>query len=99
MSLKESIKKTSTSTTTSIREEKNKRPPKGSIIIEQTIRTETEEIENGWLIVKSWDGRYKTKDSEDDYGSWFNYSKKWFSKDDPLTVTLNDKALSDAFED
>lgn len=92
-------KKTSTSTTTSIKEEKNIRPPKGATITEQTVRTETEEIENGWLIVKSWDGRYKLKDSEDNYGTWFNYSKKWFSKEDPLTITLNDKSLAEAFED
>jgi hypothetical protein len=98
MSLQNKLKKTTT-TTTSIKEEKEKKPPKGATIIEQTVRMETEKIENGWLIVKSWDGRYKTKDSNDSYGNWFNYSKKWYSKEDPLTVTLNDKSLADAFDD
>lgn len=98
MSLKDTLKK-KTTTTTSIREEKENKPPEGAKIIEQTVRTETEQIENGWLIIKSWDGRYKNKDDEDKYGNWFNYSKKWFSKEDPLTITLNDQSLADAFEE
>lgn len=93
------VKKTATSTSTVTTETKNKQPPKGAKIIEQTIRTETEEIENGFLITKSYSGRYKEKDSSDDYGKWFDYNKKWFSKTDPLTITVNDASLADAFEE
>lgn len=93
----ESLRKTSTTVTTV--EQKNKKPPKGAIIIEKTVRTETEQIENGWLVVKYYDGRYKIKDSEDSYGTWFNYSQKWYSKEDPLEINLKDKSLADAFDD
>lgn len=92
-------KKVTTSSSTTIREEKDRRPPEGAKIIEQTIRTETEEIENGWLITKSYDGRYQLKDSKDDYGNYFNYSKKWYSKEDPLEITVKDKSLADAFDE
>lgn len=87
---------------TSVVEEKKKenRPPKGATIIEESTRTRTEEIENGWLVTKTCSGRYKTKDSKDgDYGSYFDYDTKWFSKEDPLTITLNDKSLAEAFEE
>ena len=93
------IKKTATTTSTVSTEIKNKVPPKGAEIIEQNVRTETEEIENGFLVTKTYDGRYIAKGSEDKYGTWFNYNKKWFSKEDPLTITINDAALADAFDD
>lgn len=89
--------KTKTSTTTSFsKEEKKKEVPKGAEIISKTVRTETEEIENGWLISKNYDITYKEKTSE--YNGYAYFSKKWYSKTDPLTIKLNDKALADAFE-
>ena len=91
--------KTSTSVRTTTETKKEQKIPSGATILESNIRTETEEIENGFLIVKSYDGRYALKGDSDSYGHYFNYSKKWYSKTDPLTITVNDKALADAFED
>ena len=95
---KSKSKKTVTSSS-SIREEKTRMPPEGATIVEQTVRTTTEEIENGWLLTKNISGRYTEKGSKDNYGNYFDYDQKWFSKDDPLTITVNDKALADAFEE
>jgi hypothetical protein len=79
---------------------KNSKPPKGAIIIEETTRTETEEIENGWLVIKTCDGRYRPKDaSEDSYAEWFSYSQKWYSKEDPLEITVKDKSVAEAFNE
>ena len=81
---------------------KSEKPPKGAIIKSQNVTTSTEEIENGWLIVKRFDGYYwkdKAEKDKDSYGNWFNYEQKWYSEEDPLTITLNDKALADAFDD
>jgi len=78
---------------------KESKPPKGATLLENNERTETEEIENGWLITKSCDGRYTVKGDTDTYGHYFNYSKKWYSKTDPLTVTLNDQSIADAFDE
>jgi len=84
----------------------DRKPPKGAKIISQNVSTTSEPIENGWLVTKSYDGKYKLptdKESSDgciDCGaSYFNYSQKWFSKTDPLTVTVNDKELADVFPD
>lgn len=91
--------KTSTSTTvrTSTEKQQQKSVPKDAKIISKTIRTETEEIENGFIISKNYDVTYKEKGSEG--SSYAYFSKKWYSKEDPLTITLNDKALADAFDD
>lgn len=91
--------KTSTSIRTSTESKKENKPPKGATILESNITTSTEQIENGFLITKSYSGRYTTKGDSDSYGHYFSYDKKWYSKTDPLTVTLNDKTLSDAFDD
>ena len=96
---KNMIRKTST-TTSSITEEnkKNDKPPKGADIIEETIRITTEQIENGYLITKNFSGRYKEKGSNaDSYGRYYDYNLKWYSEDDPLTITLNDKSLAESF--
>ena len=89
---------TTSSTSTVTTMEKKQEPPKGAKIRNQTVRTETEQIENGWLVTKSYDGTYFTGKADNDY-SWFNYSKKWYSKEDPLTITVNDKSLAEAFNE
>lgn len=87
----------SVNTRVSIDNNDNRMPPKGAIILEKNTSTSTEEIENGFLITKSVDGRYKTKKDGD--SNWFNYSKKWYSKTDPLTIDIDDKSLADAFDE
>lgn len=93
----QAVRKTSTTVST-MTQEKKQEVPKDAKIRSQTIRTETEQIENGYLITKSYDGTYYTGKADNDY-NWFNYSKKWFSEEDPLTIQLNDKSLSDAFKE
>ena len=90
--------KTAVNTSTRVSQEKQDMPPEGAEIVEQDIRTETEEIENGWLVTKHYSGRYKKKDSKDDYPSYFSYCKKWYSETNPITVTVTDKSLAEAFE-
>lgn len=88
------LRTSSTTLTTKVKEQKE--PPAGSKIINKTIRVETEQIENGWLITKNYDIEYQEKGSDGTRYAW--YSKKWFSKTDPLQVKLNDKGLADEFE-
>jgi len=93
-------KRTVTSTVTM--EQKSEKPPASAIIKSQTVRTSTEEIENGWLVTKNYNGYYwkdKSEKEKDSYGNYFNYDLKWYSKEDPLTITVNDKSLADAFND
>ena len=90
--------KRSTSTTTTRTETKQvKEVPPGATIVNSNITTETEEIENGWLITKRYDVTYRPKGS--DSNEYCYYTKKWFAKEDPLKIDLKDKSLAEAFED
>lgn len=83
------------STTVSMSTEtKKKEVPKGAKILSRTVRTETEEIENGWLISKNFDISFEVNGNRD----WAYYTKKWYTKNDPLTVKVNDKSLADEFD-
>lgn len=86
-----------TSATVSMTNEikKSQEPPSGAKIIKKSIRTETEEIENGWLVTKNYDIKYEVKGNTD----WTYYSEKYFSKTNPLKVVVEDKALADQFDD
>lgn len=91
-----STKRTSATISSSIEKKQDERPPKGAKVTRQSIRTETEEIENGFLVSKNYDGSWVDSKGENHY---FYFSKKWFSKDDPLTVTVNDKDLASEFDE
>lgn len=97
--LMEAKKSTSTSTSTTVSSEtrKSKEPPAGAKIISESVRTETEEIENGWILTKNYDVSYMLGKEK----NWTYYTKKWFSKTNPITVTVNvnDKALADQFDE
>lgn len=84
---------TSTTMTTTVKE--NKEPPANAKIISKTITTSTEEIENGWLISKNFDISYEVKGEK----RWTYFSKKWYSKTDPLSIKVTDKSLADEFND
>lgn len=79
-------------------------PPDGATILSKNVTTSTEEIENGYLITKSVDGYYKTSKGKDNSNNtdnnekWYNYSKKWYSKTDPLTIKLDNKSLAESFD-
>lgn len=93
-------KTTTVSSTTTMEESRNNKPPAGAIITEESIRTKSEEIENGYLVTKNFSGRYKIKGEKDsDYGHYYDYDMKWYSKEDPLTITVNDSSLAEAFKE
>jgi hypothetical protein len=80
-----------------VKKEEVKPIPKGAIILSQNVTTDVEQIENGYLITKRTETKYKVK--SDGYADWSYETKKWYSKEDPLKIDLKDKALSDAFEE
>lgn len=88
--------KSTTTTTSRMEETKTERPPKGAKITRQSIRTETEEIENGFITSKNYDGSWEDSKGNSHY---FYFSKKWYTKEDPLTITINDKELADEFDE
>lgn len=54
-------------------------------------RVNVEQIENGFLIIKSREGKDKK-------GNWFYETKKWFSPENPLEIATEDKTLADLFD-
>lgn len=90
---KTSARMTSSSTTLTTEVKENKEPPAGAKILTKTVRTETEQIENGWLISKNFDISYEIKGDK----RWTYYHKKWYSKDNPLEIKLTDASLADEF--
>lgn len=71
--------------------------PPGATILSTNVTTDVEEIENGYLITKRSETKYKAKGN--DYSDWHYETKKWYSEDDPLTITTDDKSLADAFKE
>lgn len=66
--------------------------PKGAVVISNSHRISVEEIENGFLLRKSYDITYLLGD-EKNYG-YFN--KTWYSKDNPVQINLpKEKSLAD----
>jgi hypothetical protein len=91
----DTLKVTSSSTTVTNKVKENREPPAGAKIISKTVRTETEQIENGWLISKNFDISYEVKGER----NYSYYSKRWYSKTDPLEVKITDVSLADEFND
>ena len=74
----------------------NSEPPAGAKILSRTVTTSSEAIENGWLITKEYNGKYVDKGRKDSDYTYFNYTKKWYSKVDPF---VNAGELADNFEE
>ena len=67
--------------------------PSESKIIKKDVRLEVEEIENGFLVVKSADVKYLDENGNTQY---CYPCKKYFSKTNPLKI--EEKSLADKFD-
>lgn len=65
--------------------------PKGAKIISKELSIDVEEIENGFLISKRVEMKYQLPNR--DYNDYHSYTKKYFAKDNPLT--LNEEVMDD----
>lgn len=66
--------------------------PKGGTIISKEVRLNVEEIENGFLLRKSYDIKWTSKESDDSNYEYF--TRTWFSKDNPIQITMLDESKS-----
>ncbi len=72
--------------------------PNGSKILGRDVSTEVEEIENGFIITKRTEIKFSYKTPDNSERTDYSYEvKKWYSKEDPLTINVSDKNLADAF--
>lgn len=73
-----------------------KMPPKESII-KKSFNLTIEEIENGFILRKSYDIKYKDESGETQYEY---FTKKWFSEDNPMQIDESkvEESLADKFD-
>lgn len=67
--------------------------PKGAVVIKRDVRVTVEEIENGFIVKKSFDVNYRLDKTTD----YLYYTKKVFSKTNPIQIK-EDKMLADLFD-
>jgi len=82
----------------SFKEKDKNELPKGAKVINKETSIRVEEIENGFLLTKSIEIKYKMSDR--DYNDYYHSDKKYFSKENPLEVDLEkvgEKSLADNF--
>lgn len=90
---KTGLKVTSVTMTNEVK--KQTKVPDGATIISETIRTEVRKIENGYIICKNIDTKYKEKGKE--YNDYAYITKEWYTEDEPLDIDLTNTALADKF--
>lgn len=70
--------------------------PAGATVLSKDISVDVEEIENGYLITKRTEVKFTTPKGGTD---WNTKYEKFYSKEDPLTITTTDASLADAFDE
>lgn len=69
--------------------------PEGATITRKDISVTVEEIENGYILRKSYDIKWTNSEGESQYEY---FTKSWFSKTNPITVNMPDKTLADKLD-
>jgi hypothetical protein len=71
--------------------------PEGAEILNTTTSVDVEEIENGFIICKRVETKYMAPGKE--YSDWNTETKKYYSKENPLSISVEDKELADMFDE
>jgi len=70
--------------------------PKGGSITKKNVSLSVKEIENGFLLTKSYDLEWVDSKGSNHYEY---FDKNWFSKENPIQITMPDeKSLADKLE-
>jgi hypothetical protein len=71
--------------------------PEGATIIKKSTNIRVREIENGFLISKSYDIQWTPKDGDD---TKYDYiTKEWYQKENPVQINMpKDKSLADKLD-
>ena len=69
--------------------------PKGVKILSKDVSVTVEEIENGYLVSKSTEVKYEYEKKTD----YTYYTKKYYSKKNPLDINLDNLSLADKIDE
>lgn len=69
--------------------------PEGATIVKKSVNISVKEIENGFILRKSYDIKYMVGDD-----TQYEYlTKEWYSKDNPLKINMpKEKSLADKLD-
>ena len=71
--------------------------PEGATIVKKTVNMSVRKIRNGYVLRKSYDIKWKMEDSDDTQYDF--YVDEWYSKDNPVTVTMpKEKSLAEKLD-
>jgi len=70
--------------------------PEGATVIKNSHTISVREIENGFILRKSYDIKWKLGDDS----NYEYFSKEWWSKENPLKITMpkEEKSLADKLD-
>ena len=69
--------------------------PEGATITKKDCSINVEEIENGYILRKSYDIKWVNEEGESQYEY---FTRSWFSKTNPITVNMPTKSLADKLD-
>jgi len=76
--------------------------PKGVTVTKKDVTVTVEEIENGYIINKSYDIKWSKESDEGEINTGYEYfTKKWFSEKNPISIDEefeDEISLADKFE-
>lgn len=67
--------------------------PEGASVIKKEVRINVKEIENGFILRKSFDIKYTLGENTD----WLYYTKEVYSEENPIQIK-EDKMLAEYFD-
>lgn len=71
--------------------------PEGATIVKKSTNIRVREIENGFVICKSYDIQWTPEGSDDTKYDYF--SKEWYQKENPVQINMpKDKSLVDKLD-
>ena len=71
--------------------------PEGVTIVKKTVTMSVRKIRNGYVLRQSYDIKWKMEDSDDTQYDF--YVDEWYSKDNPVTVTMpKEKSLAEKLD-
>jgi len=71
--------------------------PEGATIVKKSTNIRVKEIENGFIICKSYDIQYMLGESDDTKYEY--YSKEWYQKENPIKINMpKEKSLANKLD-
>lgn len=73
--------------------------PAGAVIVKQTENITVKEIENGFVLRKSYDIQWLPAGEGEGHTKYEYFSKEWYSKENPIKITMpKEKSLAEKLD-